>query len=132
MTHAIAPILGSIAAGAQSGGSARDLVPLFMWIGLVVALLVAAGLMIGALRRELFQDPQDPNPGGATLLQDLRSMRDRGEISEEEFRSIRATMVERAKASMDPNAMPSSGASAGASSRVADGKSGGPRDPRGF
>ncbi len=127
--QALAPLLGSMAAGAQSGGSARDLVPLFMWIGLAVVVLVIAGIVVMAVRRRMLSGV-DASAGEATLMQDLRDMRDRGEISDEEFRSIRATMVERAKASMDAASDAAFGAAG--SKSPADRRSGASRDPGAF
>ncbi len=83
--------------GARRSGS-PDLTPLLGWIGLAIALLVIAGVVLMFLRRRMLG--LDDTSNQATMFEDLRLMRDRGELSDEEYASIRATMVERAKASL--------------------------------
>ena len=89
---------------AQTRGGSPDLTPLFMWIGIAVVILVIAGVGLMFLRRRVLG--QNDQQAEAGLMEDLRAMRDRGEISEEEYRSIRATMVERARQSVSNDDAP--------------------------
>jgi hypothetical protein len=57
---------------------------------LVVALVV--GLGIRALRRRVFPE-EEPPPDQLWTLEDLREMRKRGELSEEEFETLRARVI---------------------------------------
>lgn len=96
LVHASAAI--AVQESRQRGGM-PDLTPLFMWIGIAVVILVIAGVALMFLRRRVLGLTDQTSEVG--LMDDLRAMRDRGEISDEEYRSIRNTMVQRARESIN-------------------------------
>lgn len=77
---------------AQSSG---DTTRVLIWIGVLIAVALAGGAIAMLVRSRLLS-PDDDADGG-TLLEQLQKMRDRGEISDEEFRATRRTMIERAE-----------------------------------
>lgn len=81
-----------LAALAQAGAPKPASVGTFLTVlGLMIAALVAAGLILLAYRRRVLAN-DDPTTD-ASLMQSLRDMRDRGEISREEFDAMRARMA---------------------------------------
>jgi hypothetical protein len=83
-----------------------------IWLGLALIVLIAAGLVIFWLRRRVLGS--DARQADAGLFDQLRSMRDRGEMSVEEYDAAKAAMV--ARVSGKP---PAPGAKAGSSDRIA-------------
>lgn len=64
--------------------------------GILIALCLVGGTAILLLRRRLFQKENDDAVAGS-LFEQLRGMRDRGEISSEEFEQTRQSMIRRVK-----------------------------------
>ncbi len=62
-------------------------------IGLIVALLVLAWLV--HIVRTWYWDSEDHTGGEEELLTHLRDLKREGELSEEEFRSIKSRLIER-------------------------------------
>ena len=89
---AMVTALGAVLA--QSGSPQRHMRAVLVWgtVLLVVALVV--GLGIRALRRRVFPEEEAP-PDQLWTLEDLREMRDRGKLSEEEFETLRARVIAR-------------------------------------
>jgi uncharacterized membrane protein len=81
-----------------AANSIGDFIDQSLWagIGLVVALLVLAWLVYRL--RAWYGDDADSTDGNHELLTHLRDLRREGEVSEEEFRSIKGRLTER----MDP------------------------------
>ncbi len=76
-----------------TGGLTTDgnlLVSLLPWLGLLVLLVLIGGAVAILIRRRM---AIDESPTIGFTLGDLRTMRDRGEISEEEFEQARDKMV---------------------------------------
>lgn len=69
----------------------RLLVDVGPWLGGFVVLLLVGGAIAMGLRRRLNADSETPSLG--FTLEDLRSMRDRGELSQEEFEQAHQRMV---------------------------------------
>ena len=87
---------------------ARTPDPTAIWdtLGRVLLVVVAAIvlLVLGLwLKRRIVgsPEPEAPIPMGGFGMSELRKMRDRGELSEEEFERARAKLVARAKAHAD-------------------------------
>lgn len=76
-----------------------DISSMLLWLGALIALVAVLGVAILAARRRLLA-PARLSEGPASALSDLRSMRDRGEITPEEFDRARAKIVARMKASL--------------------------------
>src|SRR5437762_2636756 len=62
-----------------------------IWVGLALVGLVIAGLVIAWLRRRMLGP--DAQQAQAGLFDGLRAMRDRGELSLEEYETAKAAMV---------------------------------------
>ena len=97
---AAVPAAASEVATPQAAGSSQGVGEVLFWVGIGIVLLVTMGFAILRLRRWLFLETLDPH-AGQTLMEDLRGMRERGEISEDEFQRIRQTMIAKAKADAD-------------------------------
>jgi hypothetical protein len=67
-----------------------------LWTAVAVAALVLMAVAVTLLRRQLFktEDVTDQPP---FLLEDLRQMRDSGQISEQEYRKARDALTARLK-----------------------------------
>jgi len=64
-----------------------------VWAGVGLAIVVGAGIVVLCYRRKLLGGDRAADAAG--LLDDLREMRDRGEISDEEFSAAKQTMAAR-------------------------------------
>ncbi len=69
-------------------------------IGAVIVLVLLAGVVIMAIRRRLLRTDQSATDAG--LFESLRAMRDRGEISREEYDRAKRSMVEKLAARKPP------------------------------
>lgn len=70
-------------------------VELWIWLGALVVATLVLGVILLAMRRRLL-DSDDAEPGAGSMLDDLRAMRDRGEISQAEYDHTRKTIAARA------------------------------------
>lgn len=68
---------------------------LWLWVGALIVVSLVFGFVVMAMRRRLL-GRSDEGVKPAALLEDLRAMRDRGEISQDEYDSTRATIAARA------------------------------------
>jgi hypothetical protein len=67
------------------------------WVAVLIALLLAGAMGVFALRRSILGDRGGvPDHGG--LMEQMRRMVDRGEMTQEEFDLARRTIVEKARA----------------------------------
>ena len=74
--------------------SLADLTPLLGAIALLIVLAVAGGAVLLVLRRRLLGTPPDrANVGG--LMDELRAMHARGDLTDEEFAAARRRVIER-------------------------------------
>lgn len=90
------PILATLAPLAQAGGvrgGRGSLTEFFLWLGLAIVAIVAAGLAIAWYRSRVLRG--DGASVQAGLMDDLRAMRDRGELSVEEFDAAKRAIVAR-------------------------------------
>lgn len=77
---------------AQAAG--KDPTPLFVWVGILIVAVVVLFSVLMIVKRKLFaRDSSTTADRG--LLDDLRAMRDRGEITPEEYDATRKTMAAR-------------------------------------
>ncbi|MFG0244080.1 MAG: SHOCT domain-containing protein [Phycisphaerales bacterium JB054] len=76
--------------------SGKELLPYILTIGVMIVLVMAAGIALYVVRGRLFgkDGPNQLDHGG--VLETMRAMRDRGEISEEEYRTTQAALVAKA------------------------------------
>ena len=76
----------------QSGQAADQLfVQILPWIGILAILIILGGGIAVWLRKRMAVNADDSTAG--FILADLREMRDRGEISPEEFENAKARMI---------------------------------------
>jgi hypothetical protein len=82
--------------GPGPGQPARRPTDVLVWVGLLIVAVMVLGAAILVLRRNVLSrgGPADQSPG---FMEDLRRMRDRGEITPEEFEAARRAMIARIK-----------------------------------
>jgi hypothetical protein len=95
--HALTLLSLAQTSSARSGQASAIIVPLVI----LIAVVVLGGLIVMAVRRWTVKSA-DALPDGFTL-QGLREMRDRGEISEDEFIKAKQTMITRVQAALVPD-----------------------------
>lgn len=85
------PIFGMAqGAGARPSGATGSVV---VWVIVLIAVVMAGGLILVWLRRKIFAADQTDHAGG--LMESLRSMRDSGQMSQEEYDATRKAMAAR-------------------------------------
>lgn len=87
---------------AQSGNAPVAFNEMLPWLGLLVLITLVGVGVVYLIRRELFRS-EDPNTS-VGVMADLRGMRDRGEITDDEYERTRAVMIARATGK-DPEAV---------------------------
>ncbi len=82
---------------------ARDLTPFFGWLGVAIGVIVVAGSALLVYRRRVLSDDsaRDAQSG---LMDQLRAMRDRGDLTPEEYDAAKRAMVARVSGSAAPPA----------------------------
>lgn len=70
----------------------QPLIPLLVWLGILIVVAVVGGALLMVYRRRLFAPDSSSQAG---LLDDLRAMRDQGQISPEEYDAARKRMAAR-------------------------------------
>lgn len=73
---------------------------ILLWVFLLIVLIVVGGLGVMALRRRLLSKDRGTDTSG--LMDDMRAMHARGELSDEEYDRVRKRMAARA-AGRDPD-----------------------------
>jgi hypothetical protein len=74
----------------------QNLTPYIITVGVLIVVVIVAGLVLVALRARLNGADEQGEMGAGGMLETMRAMRDRGEISEEEYRTAQAALVARA------------------------------------
>jgi len=90
--------------------------PYLFWIGVCLVLLLAASIAVLWYRAKVLGRDQAADQGG--LLHELRQMRDRGELSPEEYDAARHAMATRAVGKHVPAPKPSPATKAAATSEL--------------
>ena len=67
-------------------------------IAAVIVLVMIAGIILYLMRDRLLGNESEEMSGSGGILEAMRGMRDRGEISEEEYRTAQAAIVAKASA----------------------------------
>ena len=88
---------------AQSANAPVAFNEMLPWLGLLVLITLVGVGVVYLIRRELFRG-DDSESHSMGVMSDLRSMRDRGEITDDEFDRTRAVMIARATGK-DPEAI---------------------------
>ncbi|GEM_PF-700450 len=79
----------------------RDPTRMLIFIGVMIMAVVVFGLVVVQLRKRLFAKADSAN-SSALLMDDLRAMRSRGAITEDEYQRTRRRLVESLAASSAP------------------------------
>lgn len=88
-------MLATLAQLAPAGGRGRgSLTEFFLWLGLAIGALVVAGIAIAWYRSRVLRGDA-ASAAQAGLMDDLRAMRDRGELSAEEYDAAKRALVAR-------------------------------------
>jgi hypothetical protein len=82
-------------------GSARGAGEVVLWVGILIGAVLVLFLVIQFFRRRLLA-PDRPEERDRALLDDLRAMRDSGQITQEEYDAARKSMVARMTARSAP------------------------------
>jgi|SRR6185295_7846088 len=84
------PLVSRFLAATPDSGTGQAV----LWIGILIVVAILGGLIMMAVRRRILS--KDSLDDGTTSLMDqLRAMRDRGQISPEEYEATRRTMREK-------------------------------------
>jgi uncharacterized membrane protein len=92
MGVAISPFLGQTT---QGGG---DVGQLLMWVGILIVAVVIGTIVLLIIRRHMGANRSDETAAYSTMEQ-MRTMVDRGEMSQQEFEQVRKAMAERIRRS---------------------------------
>ncbi|MGH7243896.1 MAG: hypothetical protein ACREJD_10800 [Phycisphaerales bacterium] len=77
-------------------------IDVLFWVAILLGAVLSGSLLILSLRKKVFTSSgTDDDPG--TLMEQMRSMERRGEISKEEFDRVRRKLVEKAASSKPPD-----------------------------
>ncbi|MFO0860393.1 MAG: SHOCT domain-containing protein [Phycisphaerales bacterium] len=68
-----------------------------IWVAVLLGAVLSGSLLILSLRKRVFASPKAPSDPG-TLMEQLRDMERRGEITREEFDRVRRRLIEQASA----------------------------------
>ncbi len=74
---------------------------LWLWVGALIIASLVFGVVVLAMRRRLF-NASDVSVSPGSMLDQLRAMRERGEISRAEYDSARASIAARAAGKAPP------------------------------
>lgn len=77
-----------------SQGGQKAPVQVLLWLGVLIVAAIAMGLAVMYLRRRLLRN-HDQRDGSQGFMQELRTMRDTGKISQEEYDRTRKTLAAR-------------------------------------
>jgi hypothetical protein len=70
----------------------QTITPLLIWLGVLILVAAVGGALLMAYRRRIFGNESSSQTG---LLDDLRAMRDQGQITAEEYDAARKRMAAR-------------------------------------
>lgn len=86
--------LGSTLPGSASSGANSLFASVAPWLGLLLLVVLVGAVIILAVRRYMRSDVKGPE---GFSLEDLRQMRRRGEMDDEEYERARAALIGRAR-----------------------------------
>ncbi|RMH28173.1 MAG: SHOCT domain-containing protein [Planctomycetota bacterium] len=73
---------------------------LLIWVGALIVVALFGGLVMLAVRRRMFNEPDAAADAG--LMEQLRRMLERGEMTQDEYDLARRKIVERARGNPAP------------------------------
>jgi hypothetical protein len=93
---------------AQSGASQSAATNAVVWVVILIALVLGGAIAILLLRQKLLSRDV-PGAADGSLIDQMRAMRDRGQMTDEEFDRLRKSMARKAAQRRAPDAQPPSG-----------------------
>ncbi len=84
---------------AQPAQPKADILPVVFWLGILIVVTVVGGLVVLAIRKRILAKSTSAGDE-ASLMDSLRALRDRGEMSNEEFEATRRAMIERMRSNL--------------------------------
>ncbi|MEZ6234882.1 MAG: SHOCT domain-containing protein [Phycisphaerales bacterium] len=94
-TGAGAAVLVAAGATIPPRGGRGDPIDVIIWVGALILAVTAAGLIVMAIRKHLLSRENQSNQAGG-MLDQLRTMHARGEVSDAEFQAARASLLAKA------------------------------------
>lgn len=91
-------LLGQAGPGAQ-----RSVQEIYWWLSAIVIAALALAI-VGLIVRRLVMGPKEDKGNEGFMLADLRRLRREGNLSDEEYRSARTTMIAQGRALLDKEA----------------------------
>lgn len=82
-----------VGANAAGGSGGQDLKPVLIIVGTLILLVLLLGIVLFVVRRKFLGDNSGGDIDRGGVLETLRVMRDRGEVSEAEYRTAQAAIV---------------------------------------
>ncbi|MGV6814972.1 MAG: hypothetical protein ACWA5W_08195 [Phycisphaerales bacterium] len=70
---------------------------IWFYFALLLAMVLLGAIIIFTIRRNLFSNDRSVNPAGGGLLEHLDEMKRSGKITQEEYNTTRATIIQNAK-----------------------------------
>lgn len=80
----------------RSSGGGREIAPVLITVGTLIAVVLIAGIVLFVLRSRLLGGGSGEGIDAGGVLETMRAMRDRGELSEEEYRQAQTAIVAKA------------------------------------
>ncbi len=88
--HRLAPL-------AQSGSGAGEVV---LWGSIIIAIILVGGLIVFQIRKRLLRAEGGSGMDDPFGLQELRDLKKSGQISEQEYQTLRTKVIEQVKGSL--------------------------------
>ncbi len=82
---------------AQSGSGAGEVV---LWGSIIIAIILVGGLIVFQIRKKLLQAEGGGGLDDPFGLQELRELKKSGQISEQEYQTLRTKVIEQVKGSL--------------------------------
>lgn len=82
--------------------SASNTTGVLLWAGVLIVVAMVGGVVIAMVRRNMLGEPDAGDDG--SMLDQMRRMVDRGEMSQQEFDLARRKIIERAQAARESRA----------------------------
>lgn len=79
-------------------GSMQSGIAALVWTGVVIALIVGAVLFLKWMRARLHASSRAPLIASGSALEELRTLRETGKLTQKEFETARARLIARASA----------------------------------
>ena len=90
-----APVLITFGqAGITFGQASKGLSDVWPWLAALAAFVIVGGIVLSVVRRQMMTKDEDV-PGTGFTLHDLRQLHARGDLTDVEFKTAKAALIER-------------------------------------